>query len=120
MVSGDTKANCRIRPKGVTNVLGSIAQPSATMSREGKKKPTDDPRYVAAVKLQGQRLRKARLARGLQIIALARETGLGENTLIRAENGRGALSAPYLLILAQHLKVEGGWLLGQKKKTDED
>lgn len=67
-----------------------------------------------------RRLKKARTARGWTIKQLAEKAGMHTNTLqqFEATEGKRALSGVYILYLAQALRVDAGWLLGQdiKKK----
>lgn len=100
----------------------SSAPPTATGSAgEVKKKilrtTRADPRFLPASAKMAQRLKKARLARGLSIKQLAHTAGMHENTVqqFEATEGKRGLSAVYLLYLAQALKVDAGWLLGQDK-----
>ncbi|USN16561.1 hypothetical protein POLEWNIK_00350 [Brevundimonas phage vB_BpoS-Polewnik] len=122
--SGDTRASSIIKPSEETNVPGSSVPPSATASTGGiKRKTRDDPRFLPASAKMARRLKKARLAKGWLIRELAEKAGMHTNTVqqFEATEGQRGLSAVYVLYLAQALKVDAGWLLGQdrpKKKGD--
>jgi transcriptional regulator with XRE-family HTH domain len=54
----------------------------------------------------GHRIRTLRLARGLSLAGLARETGVSEATMSRIETGASEVSAPHLYALARHLGTD--------------
>lgn len=96
----------------------SFAQPSATASTGAIKRTTrDDPRFFAVSAKMARRVKKARTAKGWTIKQLAEKAGMHVNTVqqFEATEGKRGLSAVYVFYLAQALRVDAGWLLGQDK-----
>jgi transcriptional regulator with XRE-family HTH domain len=68
----------------------------------------------------GARLRLSRRRKGWTRRDLEKATGIPMNTLRQYEDGYAIPSAPRLVLLAQALEVEPGWLVPVEREQGED
>jgi transcriptional regulator with XRE-family HTH domain len=66
----------------------------------------------------GRRLRNAREARRWTRPMLSRRTGIPVDTIKQYEYGRSLPSAPRLVMLAQALGVDAGWLVPVEREGE--
>lgn len=97
------------RREEVSRLLG---RPPSEPGLAGRRRRKDAQLSLHAA--VGERLRQARRAAGLTVADLARKSGAGRSTIIRAERGGCLPSAMTLQRIARATGAEVGWILGEQ------